>query len=289
MTENPDDGVLDAVLGAYPLRARVTDDVQRCGSWHEAEPQRGRAWVHLMDRGRCEVAADCLDSTVALCEGDLAMFPHGHAHTLRSLPGSKEDSAVRMLCGEFSFVSGSRNPLLDTLPDFLVVRGAEAGDSVRRLAQLLIEEIGRPGPGQRALLDKLADALFTMAVRHHLQSAPVQRGLLAALADSRLRPVLDAIHDRPGHDWTLEALAQIACLSRTAFAQRFRDTLGSGPIHYLTQWRMHRAIELLRDPRLSVAAVAERLGYRTEAAFRRSFKRVHGAGPGRFRGRLAQI
>jgi AraC family transcriptional regulator, activator of mtrCDE len=81
--------------------------------------------------------------------------------------------------------------------------------SVRRLAHLPIDEIGRPGPGQRALLDNLADALFTMAVRHHLQSAPVPRGLLAALADSRLRPVVNAIHEQPGRDWTLGALAQI--------------------------------------------------------------------------------
>jgi AraC family transcriptional regulator, activator of mtrCDE len=288
MTESPDDGVLDAVLGAYPLRARVTNDARYCGRWSEAEPQGGHAWVHLLDRGRCEVVADCLDAPLALDEGDLVMLPHGHPHLLRSAPQAAADSIVRMLCGEFSFIGGSRNPLLDTLPACIVIRGTEAGDGIRRLAQLLIEEIDRPGLGQRALLDKLADALFTMAVRHHLQHAPTQRGLLAGLADPRLRPVLDALHDAPGRDWNLQALAALACLSRTAFAQRFSDTLGIGPIHYLTQWRMNRALELLRDPRLSVASVAERLGYRTEAAFRRSFKRVHGAGPGRFRGRLRQ-
>lgn len=284
MTENPDDAVLDAVLGAYPLRARVTDDMRYCGRWRDADPQHDRAWVHLIDRGRCLVDTDCVEGPLDLADGDLVMFPHGHAHALRSVPEAGDDSVVTLLCGEFHFVGGARNPLLDTLPACIVVRADAAHDGLRRLAQLLIEEIRRPGLGQRALLDKLADALFTMAVRHHLQAAPPARGLLAGLADPRLRPALEAMHREPGREWTLPELANLACLSRAAFAQRFADTLGTSPIQYLTQWRMNEALRLLRDPQCSVAAVAERLGYQSEAGFRRTFKRVHGIGPGQFRG-----
>jgi AraC family transcriptional activator of mtrCDE len=284
MTENPEEAVLDAVLGAYPLRARVTDDMRYCGRWRDADPQHDRAWVHLMDTGSCRVEATCLDQPLALGDGDLVMFPHGHAHELHSAPQAGDDSVVTMLCGEFSFAGGARNPLLDALPACIVVRADIAGDRLRRLAQLLIEEFRRPGPGQRALVDKLGDALFAMAVRHHLQAMPPARGLLAGLADARLRPSLEAMHGAPGHEWTLPELAAIACLSRAAYAQRFTDTLGISPIQYLTQWRMNEALRLLRDPSRSVAAVAQRLGYQSEAGFRRTFKRVHGIGPGQFRG-----
>ncbi len=283
MTENPEDDVLDAVLGAYPLRARITDDARYCGRWRDHEPHRDQAWVHLIDQGDCRIEAACLEQPLDLHSGDLIMFPHGHAHELHNAPEADRDSAVTMLCGEFNFAGGARNPLLDSLPTCILIRADSAGTGLRRLARLLVEEIRSPGPGQRALLDKLGDALFTMAVRQHLRSTPTPRGLLAALADARLRPVLEALHRKPGHDWTLTELADIALLSRAAFAQRFTDTLGISPIQYLTQWRMNAALRLLRDPHLSVAAIAERLGYQSEPGFRRSFKRVHGVGPGQLR------
>lgn len=283
MTENPDDRALDAVLGAYPLQARITDDSRYCGLWQDQEPARDHAWVHLLDQGRCRIGADCLPQPLTLDAGDLVMFPHGHAHVLQHAPEAGRDTPVTMICGEFRFAGGGRNPLLDALPACIVIRAGEGEDGIRGLAQLLVAEIRRPGLGQRALVDKLGDALFTMAVRYHLQRSQARRGLLAALADPRLRPVLEALHAEPGRDWTLNDLAALACLSRTALAQRFSDTLEMGPIQYLTQWRMNQALQLLRDPRLSVATVAERLGYQTEAAFRRGFKRVHGVAPGQFR------
>ncbi|HEY0975142.1 MAG TPA: AraC family transcriptional regulator [Solimonas sp.] len=283
MTENPDPAILDTVLGAYPLHARITDDARYCGRWRDAEPQHDRAWVHLMDEGRCRIEAPSLAQPLNLGDGDLVMFPHGHAHTLRSDPDAAPDSVVTMICGEFQFAGGARNPLVDALPTCLVVRATECGDTLRRLAHLLIEQTRRPGPGQRAVVDKLADALFAMAVRQHLEDHPPPRGLLVGLADPRLRPALEALHREPGRDWSLPALADLALLSRAAFAQRFTDTIGQSPMQYLTQWRMNEALRLLRDPRQSVASIAEQLGYESEAGFRRTFKRVHGIGPGHYR------
>ena len=111
-------------------------------------------------------------------------------------------------------------------------------------------------------------------------SARTRRGLLAALCDPRLVRALEAMHSHPEKDWTVAALADAAHMSRTSFANHFASVLGSGPIEYLTHWRMTEARRLLADPRTSVAAVADQLGYRTEAAFRRAFKRVTGVGPG---------
>jgi transcriptional regulator GlxA family with amidase domain len=131
--------------------------------------------------------------------------------------------------------------------------------------------------------NKLADSLFTMAVCEYVRSAGQPRGLLAALTDTRLSKALAAMHQRPGEDWTIQSLAQIAGMSRTAFAELFTETVGAPPIQYLAQWRATEARRLLKNRRFSVAAIAEMLGYRSEAAFRRFFKRVEGVGPGKVR------
>ncbi len=286
MTETPDDSALDAVLNAYQLRARITDNPQLCGRWREPEDAAPSAYFHLVDQGMCWVESASLDAPVRLGAGDLMLLPRGDAHVLTSEPEPGPDDACfsTLLCGEFGFDGGGRaNPLLDALPDCLVVRAIDAGDAYRSLGSLLRAESHRRDFGRQAVMDKLADALFTMAVRHHLRTDPRRRGLLAGLTDPRLRQALDAMHQDPGRNWSVAQLAQIACLSRTAFAQRFSETIGQSPFQYLTVWRMTLALDFLRDPRLSVATVAERLGYQTEAAFRRSFKRIHGSGPGRYR------
>ena len=133
--------------------------------------------------------------------------------------------------------------------------------------------------------NKLADSLFTMAVCEYVRRAEHPRGLLAALTDARLSRALAAVHERPGEDWTIQSMAQRANMSRTAFAELFTATVGLPPIQYLAHWRATEARRLLKDRRFSVARIAEMLGYRSEAAFRRFFKRVEGVGPGKVRGR----
>ena len=137
--------------------------------------------------------------------------------------------------------------------------------------------------GQQAVRNKLADTLFTLAVCEYVRRSEQPRGLLAALTDTRLARALSAMHERPGEDWTLAELARVAGMSRTAFAELFAQTVGQPPMQYLAGWRAAEARRLLHDRRLSVANIAERLGYRSEAAFRRFFKRLEGIGPGRLR------
>ncbi|HEX7786255.1 MAG TPA: cupin domain-containing protein, partial [Methylomirabilota bacterium] len=181
-----------------------------------------------------------------------------------------------MLCGEFEFATGKRNAIVDALPPCFVVREQDSGMQCRQLAQLMLHEARGNSFGSRAILDKMADTLFVMAVRHYIEHAPERRGLLGALFDPRLVRALEAIHTQPGKEWTVAALADAAHMSRTAFANHFASVLGAGPIEYLTQWRMAEARRLLSDPRTSVAAVAADLGYHTEAAFRRAVEQGHG-------------
>ena len=291
MSERSDDALLDGVLATYQMHARITDNMRYCGRWRDWDPQAppGTAWFHLLDQGECWLTMGDSDVRVRMGAGDLVVLPRGTAHTLLPVEGPDgrvdESSYTTMLCGEFRFESTTGNPVMDALPDLMHVRGAESGDAYRRLAQLLVNEAGHPGFGMQAVVDKLADALFVMALRQHLSGTEGRRGLFAALADSRLKRALEAMHRDPGRDWTVASLAEVALLSRTAFAERFAEVLEETPYQYLTRWRMAQALRLLRDPRLSVAHVAERLGYQTEAAFRRSFKRVHGYGPGSVRRR----
>lgn len=291
MTERTDDALLDGILAAYQLRARITDNMRYCGRWRDWDPQAppGTAWFHLLDQGSCWLKLEGHEVPVQMNSGDLVVLPRGTAHSLTPLEqpdGSvSPDSFTTMLCGEFNFESTTGNPVMDGLPEVMHVRESECGDAYRRLAELLVQEAGQRRFGTQAVTDKLADALFVMALRTYLAGTAHRRGLFAALADARLKRALDAIHHQPGKDWTVASLAEVACLSRTAFAERFAEVLEETPYQYLTRWRMAQALKLLRDPRLSVAHVAERLGYQTEAAFRRSFKRVHGYGPGSVRRR----
>jgi len=122
-------------------------------------------------------------------------------------------------------------------------------------------------------------------LRHHMANVPELTGFLAALKDERIARALAALHRSPGKDWRVDSLAHEAGMSRTVFAERFAALLGRTPMQYLAAWRMHLAEEMLKLRRASVAQVAERLGYQTETAFRRAFKRVRGIGPGDVRRR----
>lgn len=275
--------VFSAVLRTNQLRARISSSQTYCDNWNEPEPALDHGVFHLIDTGVCWVRSEVLEEPVRLAAGDLVVFPQGSAHTLSATPDGRTAPEARftsMLCGEFEFATGKRNAIVDALPSCFVVPEQGSGMQFRQLAQLMLHEARGSSFGSRAILDKMADTLFVMAVRHHIEHSAERRGLLAALCDPRLVRALEAIHTQPGKEWTVAALAEAAHMSRTAFANHFASVLGAGPIEYLTQWRMSEARRLLSDPRTSVATVAADLGYRTEAAFRRAFKRVTGVGPG---------
>lgn len=286
MLNRSGEAALGAVLRAHQLRATITDDATYCGHWLDREPAAARATFHLIAAGHCRVEAPVLAQPEQLSAGDMILFPRGSAHVLCNAlraDGVTELGDTVMLCGELDFATGMRNPVLEALPDCFVVRGSSSEAQFVQLARLLIGVSQQRDFGSQIVLDKLADALFVMALRHYVAQTPDRRGLLAALTDSRLAGALDAMHTRLGEAWTVTRLAQAACMSRTAFALRFGQVLGVSPHQYLTVSRMTEALRLLKDPRLSMGAIAENLGYQSEAAFRRSFKRIHGLGPGAFR------
>jgi AraC-like DNA-binding protein len=286
MLDHSGEAVFASVLRANQLRARISSSASYCDNWTDREPATEFGTFHLIDSGVCWVRGENLPGPVRLASGDLIVFPDGAGHVLSGSPDANtkpESRFTSMLCGEFEFGTGKRNALVNALPGHIVVREQESAMQFRQLAQLMLHEARGGTFGSGAVLDKMADTLFVMAVRHYIEHSSERRGILAALTDPSLAQALEAIHVRPGEDWSVASLANLAHMSRTGFAKHFADTLGCGPIEYLTEWRMSEAKRLLAGPRMSVAAVADALGYQTEAAFRRAFKRITGSAPGEVR------
>lgn len=280
---NPAEAVLQSLLRAYQLHARVTDRFEACGHWDEPAPDAPFAWFHVVEQGICHIRSASLPEPLRMTPGDLVVFPGGAAHHLCSAPTPEDehpDARVVMICGEFHFDGPAAAALMRALPTAITVRADADNGRLAALAAVLRGEAEAQAFGSRAVLDKLSDALFVIALRDHLRHAPPGNGLLAALTDPRLSAALAAIHNQPGTDWTVQALADKALLSRAAFAQRFNELLGEPPMRYLLRWRMTVALMRLREGHCAVAQVAGELGFETEAAFRRAFKRIHGFGPG---------
>jgi AraC-like DNA-binding protein len=183
----------------------------------------------------------------------------------------------------------SDDPLFDpdmrAFPPVFVVRVPE-GPAARWVASsinyaLAVTTESLPAPPSSTRLPEL---LLTEVLRIHLETARMaEHGWIAALHDRILAPAMAALHGEPERKWTVAELASTAAVSRSVLDQRFREVLGRSPIKYLTEWRMHLADELLQTTELSIAAVARRIGYVSEEAFSRAFRRSHGSSPGAWR------
>ncbi|GAB4187432.1 MAG: AraC family transcriptional regulator [Wenzhouxiangellaceae bacterium] len=284
--------LLQLILDAHDLQVRIYATPRLCGTWQGIHPSTYQASFHLIGRGACWLHMRHLRTPVPLRSGDLILLPQDDWHLLsseprpmgeESVPGDLEGPVTAMVCGEIRFNRLAHNPLLDALPNLLVIRQGEGSKNLELLARLIASEAEDMGLGNVLVLNRLAEALFVVILRHHLKHGENKKGLLAAVADPRLARALLAIHRQPEDRWQVAGLAKVAGMSRTVFAQRFAEVLGQTPIEYLTRWRMQLAQQWLRERREPVAVVAKRLGYETETAFRRAFQRITGMTPGRLR------
>jgi AraC-like DNA-binding protein len=200
-----------------------------------------------------------------------------------NLPAFGESKhATTLVCGFIGVDVRPFNPLLATLPRLLHLTGV--GGRSEQFAQLAAEESARKRPGAEALLERLSEMMFVDAIRRHVEQLPEQStGWLAGLRDRFVGRALALLHDRPAAEWTVEELSRQVGLSRSAFHERFVELIGQPPMQYLTQWRMQAASRLLRDTRASVASIALDVGYDSEAAFARAFKRAAGMPPAAWR------
>jgi transcriptional regulator GlxA family with amidase domain len=167
------------------------------------------------------------------------------------------------------------------MPTVLVVKDATLRDkTMGRILDAMGEEVVQDRLGSATITARLADVLITRIIRNWAESQPAaSNGWIAAIRDPRIGRVIAAVHREPGHAWSMDSLAAMARMSRSVFAERFASVMGIPPGKYVAHWRMHTACEWLRSDRTTVAEAATRLGYDSEAAFSRAFKRFAGRPP----------
>jgi AraC-like DNA-binding protein len=205
--------------------------------------------------------------------------------------GGGGSERLQVVCGFLGCDVRPFNPLLATLPRMLRVRrtsSSSAGDPLEQLIDFTLAESRERRAGGECVRLRLSELLFIEVVRRHLATLPAeQRGWLGGLRDPVVGRALALLHERPAHGWTLEELAQGAGASRSVLAERFTHFVEDPPMQYLTRWRMQIAARLLAEGTRKVAAVAREVGYDSEAAFSRAFKKAAGVPPARWRRRHA--
>ncbi|MGJ7508602.1 AraC family transcriptional regulator [Variovorax sp. GT1P44] len=272
---------------------------------------------HAVAQGSCWASIPGGPS-VQLFAGDVVMFPHGDAHVVSSQPGmrgngdfgwfpdvSVEQLPVRLtysgqnvmrsaptdtdvdatvVCGFLGCDLQPFNPLIDALPHLLHLRATGDNAWIAGFTRQAVAESHAQRAGGEAMLARMSEMMFVDAVRRYADQLPAQSaGWLAGLRDRFVGRALSLMHAQPSHDWSIDELGRQVGLSRSALHERFVQLVGVAPIQYLAQWRMQKAARLLVDTRASVAAIALDVGYESEAAFVRAFKRVVGTPPGTWR------
>lgn len=265
---------------------------------------------HVILRGHCWVRVEGLTRAVRLEAGDMVAIPHGRAHVMSDGPKTTavtferviEQSGftghgalvlgdpdagqgTRIVCGHFVHDADEGHPLFRTLPALIVVRAEEGGEAgeLQELIGQIAREVSAERPGTAAVVTRFTEVLFVQMLRSYASHHPSHAVGWAGFADAWVGPALVRIHEEPGGDWSVATLAKAAGLSRTAFAVRFRRLMGTTPLAYVARWRLTVAKGWLGDPSLSIAAVASRVGYRSESAFNRAFTKAFGMGPGAYR------
>ncbi len=266
-----------------------------------------RIRFHLGCRGESWIGLPSGDSAV-YGPGDLILVPHGSAHVLADGPKTPalplddvlkqarservgciayggHGRSVELVCGHFGFNEEIVHPLVESLPPLIHIRARTQHDYTWLDVVLRqMEEESRAGlPGHQEALRRLSEILFIQVLRAFIEEGPESTRFLTALVDPQLRRALDAIHADPASDWTLERLAEVAGLSRTLFAERFRTKLGVTPMRYVSDWRLQKARALLGEPSLTVGEIARAVGYESEAAFNRAFSQHFNRTPGSVR------
>jgi AraC-like DNA-binding protein len=271
-----------------------------------AEP--GSMWFHVVSSGRCWLEIDG-EEPLLLQPGDFALVPHGQGHQLVSDPGALtprvdqldydyasdryailryggDGAGTSIVCGTVRFGHPAARNLVTLLPRTIVVEGAPGSlspeaDWMHSTLRLIAAEGRELRPGGEAVITRLSDILVIQAIRSWIAGDPAgQTGWLGALQDPRIGLALSLIHREPALPWSVASLARETAMSRSAFAARFTELVGEPVMKYVTRWRMQVALDLLQSDDAPLSALATRLGYESEAAFSRAFKRTIGISPG---------
>lgn len=256
---------------------------------------------HIVQGGPCVLRFTGKREAVCLAAGDIVLVPHGQSHRIeaqalpsRSVKSSSDQPPVRVVSGLFRLEGAAGKALMRGLPGLLHVAtnpsdSAEAVGSRQWVSQTIAamqEEVSNPSIGSRIMVSRIIDLMFIWTVRHWLATArEAETGWIVALRDPLIGHALALLHAQPGAAWTVDKLASAVGQSRSTLSGRFGRLVGQSPMRYLTQWRMQLAGELMSTTSQRVSRIAQELGYESEAAFSRSFRREFGLAPTDYRAR----
>ncbi len=263
---------------------------------------------HMVTEGECFVDLDDGEGPTRLTAGDVIVFPQGDAHRMYSQPGARPPAkpaplaallaraprlitsggggeATRLVCGYLACDARLGRMLMSGLPSLVRVniRDSDAGGWLEASLRYALSETRARRPGGSGVLAKLSELLFMEVLRMQAEQQEARTGWLAGLRDRVVGAALSALHVRPAHGWTLEELARTVGASRSVLAERFQRLLGVSPMQYLIHWRMMLAANMLRESDAQLLDIAMDVGYQTDTAFIRAFRREFGAPPAQWR------
>jgi AraC-like DNA-binding protein len=268
-------------------------------------PPTDLAHFAMLSRGNCWLSVEGISEQIPLTGGDCFLLARGTSIVLRDSPhthprwsfreiGAQANNNVAqcggggapttIVCGSLSFDRSSLKPITQLLPNFILMKADQARTlALHNTVQALASEMADQAPGSEVVATRLAEILVVQVLRAHIAAGPQRsEGWLRAIFDPQIGTALTAFHDRLASPWTVESLAGTAGMSRSAFAARFKEQLGQTPLEYVTEWRMQKAMRLIEGRDKKLIDVARLVGYESDAAFSKAFKRVVGANPGVF-------
>ncbi|WP_218511016.1 AraC family transcriptional regulator [Variovorax sp. dw_308] len=266
---------LQALLNHFPVRARMFHSGALCGITDFSAPGEG-GQIHLLRRGTMEVIHPGR-ATLQVSVPSLLLYP-------RPVPRrfvTDAESGADLACAELHFDGGAANPVVAALPDVICLP-LESIDGAGQVLTLLFDEAFGENCGRHALIDRLFEVVLIQVLRHLMETGQIGGGMLAGLSHPRLRKAMVAMHEQPGREWSLEALADFAGMSRSVLAGTFRNVVGCTPGTYLQGWRVKLAQQALRQGR-QLKMIAIEVGYGSEAALSRAFKSHCGMTPREWR------
>lgn len=285
---------LSEILELVKLKSAVYFKSDFSSPWGMSIKAGSFAQFHMVLKGKCILQLSQL-KIIELYAGDIVVFPFGEEHALADNYQSKKEDGLKvvesiwnnnslfkgdnfattLICGHFEFDRNTKHSFIKSLPSIILISDMDRREFswLETLSNLLMQESMSKHIGNSSVTNRLAEVLFIHVIRAYILQDEEKTGFFAALKDSKLNSILTLVHSSPEKNWTLENLSSQAGMSRTLFANKFREVIGETPFQYITNWRILKAKQFLTESSEPISEIAEKVGYSSEAAFNRVFKK----------------
>lgn len=302
--------ILNDILDTLDLNGALYFRTDFSGSWAVTVPVlESAARFHLVVQGQCTFAMPN-ETSITLNPGDLILIPRGQTHILSDSPvesappletvleqaaydgkgilivGDGDKSAsTQLICGHLTFRENADHPMLRALPNYLLTTASERAENpwLDDVLRLVSRQMFSGHVGSDASVKRLSEVMFIEILRIAIEDQRDIKPILKGFHDPHVGKALSLLHKTPAAHWTVKSLAKEVGMSRSSFADKFAELIGQGPMSYLSDWRLQKALFLLDESNIPVQQVAERIGYQSPAAFTRAFAGKFGLSPSQYR------